>query len=826
MDTSEESICLLSTMSPKIKNKLKPGQKRFRRVAGASILALKSNIRRSTMYEKLGITPNNEELCLADSRSSTESCDSEKWNILNKTPIIISDTDESSDEGVDKVSDIISKTDNMKNGSLSDEKVNDIVCWIDRVNTEKNSSNTTVFSELSTIQGDTGENYLPEGTGQAVNSTFATPVCKRFDELFKNNDKNNILKVFNESYEGNDDKADLIQSVENLVIEDSFNDPNITSKSSSTEPKTEIQIDVSSLPKLNQDSKTSSAEHEENIQNIISRSPELNESLPKGTDEDDEDMETLLDALYGHSWRAKKDLVLPKTEPRKNKSRNKSHNKVNTLPRGTNSERKPKLSLLYKNPYLYSGNARSGDILKEKQITESKTLSQTPLMARLRELCDSDTSSDNSPVNPILKTKLSFDSNITDDSDDIVSKYFKKNTTVKTKLNFSPDITEDNEGNNKASVCFGNSTTGADLPKKLEDRIEKKINGIKGPGSTNKKNGKKCLESQKENIETPKKKKQKPKNTPRKQQSTSSSSLDSYGTNSDSGSKSKAHKTGLNHSSVSLTSDEEWEEEISKIDHSMVIVNGTYSFLASLSKAIPISKCDMSARIYRNNFKNFRDQLTKKLFDLFNESIFDDSIPQDTVLEWNDRLLNTAGQCHCKKIIRRSGKLERSVRIVLSNKVLDSAERLRDTLVHEMCHAATWIVNCVSDGHGMYWKAWAYKAMKTYPELPPISRCHNYVVNTKYTYKCTGCGYSIGRHTKSLDVERKRCGYCHGKFEVFINKTDKKGTTKSVPATPKKEATGFALFVKENYGIYKTPDVKHGDVMKILGQKFQKIKLK
>ena len=34
----------------------------------------------------------------------------------------------------------------------------------------------------------------------------------------------------------------------------------------------------------------------------------------------------------------------------------------------------------------------------------------------------------------------------------------------------------------------------------------------------------------------------------------------------------------------------------------------------------------------------------------------------------------------------------RASKIELSSKVLDSADRLRDTLVHEMCHAAAWII--------------------------------------------------------------------------------------------------------------------------------------
>ncbi|KAH1014121.1 hypothetical protein HUJ04_003014 [Dendroctonus ponderosae] len=154
------------------------------------------------------------------------------------------------------------------------------------------------------------------------------------------------------------------------------------------------------------------------------------------------------------------------------------------------------------------------------------------------------------------------------------------------------------------------------------------------------------------------------------------------------------------------------------------------------------------------------------------------------------------------------------VKISLSTKVLDSPCRLRDTLIHEMCHAASFIVNRITDGHGPYWK-----------KLPPIRRCHDYRINSKYTYKCTGCHYSFGRHTKSLDLDRKRCGYCMGRFEVFLNKKGKSGSTKAVPIAERKEVTGFALFVKENYAKYKEPSKTHRDIMTMLSQKFAELKV-
>lgn len=53
-----------------------------------------------------------------------------------------------------------------------------------------------------------------------------------------------------------------------------------------------------------------------------------------------------------------------------------------------------------------------------------------------------------------------------------------------------------------------------------------------------------------------------------------------------------------------------------------------------------------------------------------------------------------------------NGDIERSCRIVLSSKVIDEPSRLRDTLIHEMCHAAAWQINHMSSGHGPCWQAW------------------------------------------------------------------------------------------------------------------------
>ncbi|KHN88658.1 Acidic repeat-containing protein [Toxocara canis] len=141
-------------------------------------------------------------------------------------------------------------------------------------------------------------------------------------------------------------------------------------------------------------------------------------------------------------------------------------------------------------------------------------------------------------------------------------------------------------------------------------------------------------------------------------------------------------------------------------------------------------------------------------------------------------------------------------------------ERVRDTLLHELCHAAVWVIDRVDvGGHGAAWKRWAIHCMSVFSSLPPIERCHNYKIDTKFLYICNGCGQTLKRHTKSFDTDRKICAICRGRFE--LQRSDGKAISTV------KRANRFAEFVKENYGKEKKAGMKHADVMKILSYKFK-----
>ncbi|KAI9144624.1 hypothetical protein BKA69DRAFT_1053474 [Paraphysoderma sedebokerense] len=66
--------------------------------------------------------------------------------------------------------------------------------------------------------------------------------------------------------------------------------------------------------------------------------------------------------------------------------------------------------------------------------------------------------------------------------------------------------------------------------------------------------------------------------------------------------------------------------------------------------------------------------------------------------------------------------------------------------------------------------------MSEYPDIT-VSTCHSYDIDYKYKYTCTNenCGHVYGRHSKSIDITKKCCGYCGSKL-MLPEKLKKDGT--------------------------------------------------
>ncbi|XP_017055050.1 uncharacterized protein LOC108097331 isoform X2 [Drosophila ficusphila] len=237
------------------------------------------------------------------------------------------------------------------------------------------------------------------------------------------------------------------------------------------------------------------------------------------------------------------------------------------------------------------------------------------------------------------------------------------------------------------------------------------------------------------------------------------------------------------------------------------------SFLKSLEGQVSRDLADNEAFFYRENFAKNKEQLAQHLYKMFNTQVFNNEL--DVPITWSKLLRNTAGRCMNKRKLN-----QRSSVVELSVKVLTTADRLRCTLIHELCHAAAWVFNG-EGGHGRVWKMWAQRANDKFPELPPIKVCHNYSIEFKYTYKCLSCDKASHAHSRSRKVEDLRCRICRGPITLFLNKKDKQGNTVSTPAG---EAKGFAKFVKDNFQKHKRDNMTAAQVMRILSVEYAKQK--
>ncbi|CAF0951034.1 unnamed protein product [Rotaria sordida] len=241
------------------------------------------------------------------------------------------------------------------------------------------------------------------------------------------------------------------------------------------------------------------------------------------------------------------------------------------------------------------------------------------------------------------------------------------------------------------------------------------------------------------------------------------------------------------------------------------------TFLESLSKYVPIEDKHIDTKQYftRSGFKNKkkREELAQKLFSIFDQDVFSSKLSNKITIVWSGRLTSTAGHCATQYSAQ-------TATITLSNKVCNSPERCRDTLLHEMCHAAVSLIDGVKDGgHGPVWRKWTRQAERCYPYLPAISVKHTYDITYKFIYRCTQCQYEIYRHSKSVDIEIDFCGKCMGKFQLLLNNNQ----TNEV-ATPKKTLTRYNLFIKEHFQTMKQtqPHLSTPQLMKHLSQEYRK----
>ncbi|KAI1817023.1 hypothetical protein GGS20DRAFT_535034 [Poronia punctata] len=181
-------------------------------------------------------------------------------------------------------------------------------------------------------------------------------------------------------------------------------------------------------------------------------------------------------------------------------------------------------------------------------------------------------------------------------------------------------------------------------------------------------------------------------------------------------------------------------------------------------------------------------------------------------IEWSNTLLTTAGRAHwrCQTTTyttKNPGgssastevtKSKHYAHIQLATKVLSNESALLNTVAHEFCHLAVYLLHGKpKQPHGPEFKAYGQKvtdaAALTTPRKHGVSInvtvCHSFDIDYKFIWKCTKCPAEVKRHSRSINPLQQRCGRCYGKF-VQVKPVPRGGGTLVGEAKSKAKAKG------------------------------------
>jgi predicted SprT family Zn-dependent metalloprotease len=164
-------------------------------------------------------------------------------------------------------------------------------------------------------------------------------------------------------------------------------------------------------------------------------------------------------------------------------------------------------------------------------------------------------------------------------------------------------------------------------------------------------------------------------------------------------------------------------------------------------------------------------------------------------IKWSSSLQTTAGRAHwkCKEVtamIQQADGTFQSTKerrhegwIELASKVLNNEDDLLNTVAHEFCHLAVFMLNGKPKfAHGAEFKHWGQKCESAFKGRGiVVTTKHNYEIDFKFIWRCVDCVGEVKRHSKSVNPEKQRCGKCHGILEQVkpVPRATGKGTGKT-----------------------------------------------
>jgi predicted SprT family Zn-dependent metalloprotease len=199
-------------------------------------------------------------------------------------------------------------------------------------------------------------------------------------------------------------------------------------------------------------------------------------------------------------------------------------------------------------------------------------------------------------------------------------------------------------------------------------------------------------------------------------------------------------------------------------------------------------------------------------------------------LVWSKSLNTTAGRANWRKETTKTHDPSTNTTkityvhhasIELAEKIIDTEDRLFNVLAHEFCHLANFMISGVKDQpHGKSFKEWGRKCNASFGDRGvTVTTKHSYRIEYKFLWQCSNedCGAEFGRHSKSIDPNKKVCGHCKGRLV-------------QVRPAPRKEngGGGYAVYVKANFAEVKKslPNASQKEIMEAVARKYRSEKEK
>ncbi|KAJ5810047.1 uncharacterized protein N7503_002265 [Penicillium pulvis] len=215
-----------------------------------------------------------------------------------------------------------------------------------------------------------------------------------------------------------------------------------------------------------------------------------------------------------------------------------------------------------------------------------------------------------------------------------------------------------------------------------------------------------------------------------------------------------------------------------------------------------------AAKARRLSFDNKKADFAKTFFHVLDHAVAGGKVSQlaektgGVEIVWSKTLQKTAGRAHWRGIKTKDsdgrqipGSVVHHATIELAERIIDDEYRLLNTLAHEYCHLANYMVsNCHDNPHGASFKLWGKKCAEALKDHPiyggqiNVTTKHSYKIDYKYVWACVGCDQTYGRHSKSIDPTRVRCGACKNKIEQIKPKPRNVSPRKN-PGTPFQKKT-------------------------------------